>query len=321
MTCKGSKELPLSEDLHTKYRPATLDEVVGHDRAVKDLRGVLEKRSSRALIFTGPSGVGKTTLARIVATEVGCKPANIIEVNAASNTGVDDMRDATENINYAPMGGGARMYIIDEAHMLSKAAWSSVLKPVEEPPKGVWWAFCTTETIKIPANIRTRCVAFDLKPVKKDVVFDVLAGIAKAEGYKTSEDVLYLIAEKSEGSVRAAINGLAQCRQCRDRKEAAEALSATSEEGEIIQLCRLLIKGGLTWPKAMAMIAPFKGQPSENLRMTVVGFMTTTLLTTKDEKAAVRGLAILSAFSTPYPSGATLYPLILSLGELFFTGD
>ncbi len=128
------------EPLHLKYRPKDFDEVVGQDAVVKSLQQAVKNNAGHTFLFTGLSGVGKTTLARITAATVGCVSSNLIEIDAATHTGVDDMRDVTFSLKYKPIGvGSVKVIIVDECHMLSKSAWNSLLKVLEEPPAWVYW--------------------------------------------------------------------------------------------------------------------------------------------------------------------------------------
>lgn len=311
----------MSETLHTKYRPATLEEVRGQGAVVKSIKEVLAKGASHSFLLTGPSGCGKTTVARIIARMVGCGKHNLVEVDAATNTGIDAMRAVSENLIFAPLAskaGGARVVILDEAHMLSKAAWNSLLKAIEEPPTHVYWALCTTEAAKVPETIRNRCTVYDLRPVSSDDIYAVLQEVCKAEGFTTSEEVLDLIATKAQGSLRRALTTLAQCSGCTDRKEAAGLMRAASEEGEVIDLCRALIKGRLTWAQVTGLVAPIADQNGEGIRLTIVAYFTKVLLGTKGDEQAARLLNVLDAFREPYPSGAGVAPVLLSLGRVVF---
>ena len=163
-----------SNELATKYRPQTFEEVIGQPQAVASIKTVLKRQSSRSFILTGPSGTGKTTLGRIIATTVGAVKSAIVEVDAASNTGVDAMREILEMTQYRGFGGAGRVFIIDECHMLSANAWNSMLKGIEEPPPGIYWVLCTTEPTKIPKTIKTRCVQYDLQPVGVDDIYTLI---------------------------------------------------------------------------------------------------------------------------------------------------
>lgn len=308
-------------DLITKYRPVDLKEVLGQEAVCESIARALDKKNVRAFSLTGPSGVGKTTVARIIAAKVGCERRNLIEVDAATNTGVDEMRRVTESMQFAALGASpTKVYIVDEAHMLSRAAWNSLLKAIEEPPEHVYWVFCTTESIKIPDTIRTRCACYEFKPVKAELIYGLLKQVANREELGTDKDVLYLIAEKAQGSVRRALAGLSQCAGCQSRKEAAKLLQAASEEGEVIDLCRALMKGEDDWGNLMTLCKPLVGINGESIRLTIVGFFTKVLLSSNAKRAAPL-LSILSAFSDPYPSGATIYPVMLSLGRLAFAAE
>jgi DNA polymerase III gamma/tau subunit len=311
----------MSVELHTKYRPHKLEDVIGQKGLVDSLTKVIVKKRSRAVALVGPSGVGKTTIARIIASMVGCSRGNLIEVDAATNSGIDEMRAVTENIHMAALGESrTRVYIIDEAHGLSKAAWNSLLKVLEEPPTHVWWVLCTTEGSKIPQTIRTRCACYELRPVDTDSIYHLLKHVWKAEQLECPKDVLSLIAEKAQGSVRAALTGLSICGDCTTRKDAAALLLAASEDGEAIDLCRALVRGERNWAKLMALVAPLSTLNGEGTRLTVVGYFTKVLLGTKDANAVARLLTVLDAFSDPYPTGSTVYPVILSLGRIVCAG-
>ena len=182
--------------------------------------------------------------------------------------------------------------------------------------RSVYWMFCTTEPGKIPNTISTRCATYDLKPVHPDKVFDILKGISTAEGLEMPEKVLDLLARRCEGSVRRAITWMATCTDCRTPAAAAEVIrTASAEDGEVIDLCRALIKGGLTWPKAMALVQPLSDQNPESLRNVIVAYFNSVLLkSTKDDVTGL--LNILEAFGQPYPSTGGIAPLLLSLGRV-----
>ncbi len=302
--------------LHTKYRPKTWEEVKGQDSTVKSVKQVLKTGSARAFLFTGEPGTGKTTLGRIIAREVGCKANGLLEINGADNSGADDMRAIVEGLLYRPMGGGVKVVIIDEAQRLSPAAWAVLLKPVEEPPGHVFWVFASTDPGKIPKAIQTRCKCYALKSVSKEELFDLLAQVVEAEGLEVAEDILDLVAAKSEGSPRQALSFLAQVDGCKTRKEAATVLKqAATEDGGVAELCKGLMKG-LSWEQAMALLEPFKETKPESIRIPITHWFTKVALGAKSDKQAERAIVILSAFGTPYPDAPNLSPLILSLADI-----
>ncbi len=219
--------------LAIKYRPKTFDEIIGQDVLVKTLTNAIKsKKVHHAFILTGIRGIGKTTTARIIAKSLNCigKDGNgletpepclecshcksianssdqdVIEFDAASHTGVNDIRDIIDNINYAPISSRYKIYIIDEVHMLSNSAFNALLKTLEEPPAHVKFIFATTEIRKVPITILSRCIRFDLARVSPEVLEKNLINIASKEGYELDEYAASILAYSAEGSVRDSLS-------------------------------------------------------------------------------------------------------------------
>lgn len=301
------------EPLHTKWRPRKFDEVMGHGAQIKALKSNLGK--SRAFMFTGPAGTGKTTLARLAAKHVGA--TNLMEIDAASKTGVDDMRQVQEVIRYKPLMGDKTAVIVDEAHRLSAQAWDSLLKSVEEPPAHVIWFFCTTNPNKIPKTIQTRCTPIGLKPLSNAELTDLVEEIAHEEKIQLPAGVGSLIVREADGSARQALVNLETCRNVKDRAEAADLLRRSLESDATRELCQLLLKGG-TWKQAMAIMEQLDGQEPEGIRIVVCRYFAAVLKNAKDDKAARRGLEILAEFEKPYFAAEGNAPLYLSIGRCLF---
>ncbi|MDK2899209.1 MAG: polymerase subunit gamma/tau [Patescibacteria group bacterium] len=210
--------LTMSKALYRKYRSKSLDEVIGQKHITDILaRAISQERVSHAYLLTGPRGVGKTSVARILAYEINGLPydensinLDIIEIDAASNNGVEDVRDLREKVQIAPVSAKKKIYIIDEVHMLSKAAFNALLKTLEEPPEHVVFILATTNAEKLPATIISRTQQFGFRPINIDDAVKHLAYIAKQEDIEITEDALKLIAQRSEGSFRDSISLLDQ---------------------------------------------------------------------------------------------------------------
>lgn len=310
----------MTESLYLKYRPRTFKEVIGQAQVVRSLQNVLKARSNRTLLFAGPSGTGKTTLARIAAVEAGCTPESIQEINAAHFTGVDDMRQITSGLAYRPLGAApSKAIILDECHMLSKAAWNSLLKPLEEPPAHVYWFLCTTDLEKVPQNIRTRCTLFNLKPVATKDIEELLLVIAGAENMPCSDGVVSLCARHAQGSPRAAIVSLGLCAEAENKAAALELLSRAEGASGAIDLARAL-KEGRSWPEIRDILEGLKDQNPESIRHVVRAYFTTIIMKESKLANAQSCFAVLEAFSKPFPSSDGISPLVLAIGGLLL-GD
>jgi len=217
-----------SQVLALKYRPQIFEDLIGQDVIVETIRNsIISEKSANAFLFTGIRGVGKTTIARIVAKSLNCENGienqcdkkcnhceaitnsnhiDVLEMDAASKTGVDDVRELIEFSRYGPTTAKYKIFIIDEVHMLSKQAFNALLKTLEEPPKYLKFIFATTEIKKIPITVISRCQRFDLSRVKFDELFNYIKMIKDKEGGNVSDDALKLIVKISEGSVRDALS-------------------------------------------------------------------------------------------------------------------
>lgn len=208
----------MSQALYRKYRSRSLDEVLGQDHVTNILRRALEQgKIAHAYLLTGPRGVGKTSVARILAHEINQLPydkdashLDIIEIDAASNNGVDDIRALREKAQVAPVSAPKKIYIIDEVHMLSKPAFNALLKTLEEPPAHVVFILATTDADKLPATILSRVQQFFFRPISVDIMARQLMTIAEKEGFTIETDAARLIAERSRGGFRDGISMLDQ---------------------------------------------------------------------------------------------------------------
>ena len=216
----------LNITLYRKYRPQNFDEIAGQEFVLRAIKNSLrENKLSHAYLFTGPRGVGKTTIARLIAKGVNCLNSedvtdnpcgecencreisqgismDMIEIDAASNRGIDEIRELKEKINYQPVKGRKKIYIIDEVHMLTKESFNALLKTLEEPPSHVIFILATTEIDKIPDTVISRCQRYDFLPIDKEDIKKLLKNVAEKENIKIDDASLDLIYRKSEGSAR-----------------------------------------------------------------------------------------------------------------------
>ncbi|TNE34090.1 MAG: DNA polymerase III subunit gamma/tau [Alphaproteobacteria bacterium] len=271
--------------LARKYRPSNFDELIGHEAMVRTLSNALEAgRLAHAFILTGTRGIGKTTTARIIARGLNCTGADgtggptispcgvcdncraiaedrhqdVMEMDAASRTGVDDVRELIDGVRYLPVTARFKIYIIDEVHMLSKNAFNALLKTLEEPPEHVKFIFATTEIRKIPVTVLSRCQRFDLKRVDGETLAKYFATIAEKEQAKIDSDALSLIARAAEGSVRDGLSLLDQAIAHGDGTVSAEQVRdmlGLADRTQILDLLNLLMEGDIK-----AALALLRGQ-------------------------------------------------------------
>jgi len=195
--------------LYRKYRPETFDEVIGQDHVVRAISGGLKSgKVSHAYLLCGPRGIGKTTVARIIAKELNTSVNDIYEMDAASNRGIDDIREINENIRSLPFDSKYKIYILDEVHMFTKEAWNALLKTIEEPPEHVIFILATTEIEKVPETIVSRCQSFIFKKPSDIVLSKFISSFAKKEGYEIERGGAELIALLADGAFRDALGTL-----------------------------------------------------------------------------------------------------------------
>ena len=225
-------ESPQYQVLARKYRPTNFETLIGQEAMVRTLTNAINSgRLAHAFVLTGVRGVGKTTTARIIARALNCEqgptPApcgvcencraiaedrhmDVLEMDAASRTGVDDIRELIESVRYRPTGARFKVYIVDEVHMLSKSAFNALLKTLEEPPEHVKFIFATTEIRKVPVTVLSRCQRFDLRRIDLETLSAHFRGIAEKEGADIEEGALHLVARAADGSVRDGLSLLDQ---------------------------------------------------------------------------------------------------------------
>lgn len=321
---KEEEEEVDTRPLHIAYRPQELDSVIGHKSIVSSLRNILKSKSPpHAYLFTGPSGIGKTTLARIVCRALNVPDQAVLEVDAATYAQVEMIRQITQMVAYPSLGGNPlRGVIIDEAHAISKASWQALLKPIEEPPAHVFWVLCTTEEDKVPLTIRTRCHAYALRPIDEDELSDFVTAVADNEKYKITDEAIGAVIDKAAGSPRQALQFLSVCRDCETRKEALQLIDKASESEPVLSLARMLAtKRGLTWKNVLLQIKQLEGEEPEGVRLAIISYLTKCVAGCINEAEAVYLLKTMANFESPFPSNQKLAPLLLACGRCVFGGE
>ena len=259
-----------SKVLALKYRPQTFDDLIGQEVVAETITNSIKAdKIPNAYLFTGIRGIGKTTIARIVAKTLNCSNGienkckvkcencdsiassnhiDVLEMDAASKTGVDDVRDLIEFSRYGPTSAKYKIFIIDEVHMLSKQAFNALLKTLEEPPEYLKFIFATTEIKKIPITVVSRCQRFDLSRIKSSELFDFIKKIKDKENGKVTDEALKLIVKISEGSVRDALSLLDRALLSLDENteldlNAAQKIFGYFDKSQLIDLFELILKG------------------------------------------------------------------------------
>jgi DNA polymerase-3 subunit gamma/tau len=197
------------QSLYRTHRPATFADVVGQEQVTKPLEEAAKsKKIGHAYLFAGSRGLGKTSVARIFASAIGCTENDLYEIDAASNNSVEDIRTLTDGVYTLPFASPYKVYILDEVHMLSKGAWNAFLKTLEEPPAHAVFILATTELEKVPETVQSRCQVFEFKKPTRAVLAKMTEAVAKKEGYTLAPDAADLIAMLAGGSYRDALSVL-----------------------------------------------------------------------------------------------------------------
>lgn len=225
--------------LYRAYRPSDFDEVRGQEHVIGVLeKAIKNKKVAHAYLFCGGRGTGKTSVARILARKLGVTDKDLYEIDAASQTGVENIRELREAVNSMPFESPYRFYIIDEAHMLSRAAWNAFLKTLEEPPAHVIFVMATTERDKVPDTIQSRCEIYTFKQPSREILAQIAQDVAKKEGYTLNKPAAELVALLAEGSFRDALSILQKVLAVsKDKKIDSDEVEAVSgaPRGEIVR--------------------------------------------------------------------------------------
>lgn len=293
--------------LYQTHRPKDFSEVVGNKDIVITLRNLFKKpdKMPHAFLFCGETGCGKTTLARIVANELQCRPNNIIEIDTAQFNGIDTVRDLRKSAQFVPLGGGNRFFIIDEVHRMTTDAQNAFLKILEDTPKNVYFALCTTNENSLLATIRGRCSRFQVSLLTDSEMTTLLEKVSKEEGDSLDEAVIKQIVKSAQGHPRNALTILEQLLAAPKQRRLVMAEQTQVLETQSIELCRALLsrKG---WSTIKVILKGLKEQDAEGIRRQVLGYMTSVILNKEDDQAGL----VLECFEQPFYNGG--FPLLVS---------
>jgi len=290
----------MSEPLIVRHRPKVFAEICGHQEAIAALqRRLAEPGAPHTYLLTGPSGVGKTTIARLIAGGFG---AAITEVDAATHTGVEAMRGLVDDSAYLAAGTTRRMIIVDECHRLSPSAWDAALKTLEEPPEHLYWALCTTELHRVRDTVVTRSYHIPLDRLSDQAIEEFLLDIMIAEGWTETvrPEVFRLVAIEAQGSPRQALTLLQTCYDAPDIAEAQRIIALQSSTEPMRQILAMLVDGRGKWAAIQPMLAQLSDSDfSEGALIGACRYVIAALNHQTDERRARRLWELLAALTYP----------------------
>lgn len=297
----------MTQELYKKYRPKTLDEVVGQDQAIKMLQGfIAKKKIPHAILFSGDSGCGKTTIARCLVPHMGCNTklsedshgtGDFYEQDGAANGGVDDIRYIKSRMHMAALFGRSKVYLIDESHKISESGQQAILKTLEDTPSDVYFMLATTNPNKLLKTIITRCTEIKVASLSPKNMKLVIERVLKGEKEKITDDVMDRLIEAAEGSARKALVMLEQILQLESEDEQIEVIRKTESKRQAIEIARGLFNERMQWVE-MAAILKEVTEEAESLRYMILGYARSILL--KGGKLAPKAYFIMRCFESNF---------------------
>ncbi len=304
--------------LYLKYRPQTLDEIVGNKETIQILRSQLDGQTPmpKTLLFHGPTGVGKTSIARIVANELGATGSGVREIDFADLRGIDSVREIKKQSSFKPLEGKCQVWILDEIHRATGDAMSALLKILEDTPAHVYFILCTTDPQKLLATIKGRCAQYKMDPLNDKEMKILLRRVVTAENDSLPKEVYEQIIMDSLGQPRDALQILAQVLAVEEEARLGVAKRTAELHSATIELCRALVDGS-PWKKISGILKGLQQEDAERIRRAILGYCQAILLNGQnDQAAAVMEEMRENLYSSGWP-GLVLacYSVIFSNGE------
>ena len=294
--------------LHLKYRPQSLDDLIGNDNLKISLKSVLNRKKNqiRSFLFIGSSGCGKTTLARIIKNELKCSDPDFKELNASNVRGIDTIREIINNTSFAALSGSIKIYLLDEVHKLTPDASNALLKLLEDTPKHVRLILCTTEPEKLLTTIKNRCTTYQVSTLRKIEIIKLLKNVLESEGINDfPEEAIKEISKVAEGCPRQALVILDQIIDIEDDDKLIDAINNFSFQKEVvIELLRALL-GGKSWKEISKLLKGIEEEP-ESIRYAALGYFSKVLISNNGNLDRASGLVELFSESFIYTKRAGL---------------
>lgn len=288
----------MSAPLHIRYRPKYLEDIVGNKETVSMVSAILERdldRIPHTWLFTGSTGTGKTTIARIIKEELGCSDADYHEQNSSDTRGIDTIRETQTRSKFAPVDGKVKVYLFDEVHNWTGAAAEAALKMLEDAPDNVFFLLCTTNPEKLKKTLKSRCTNIKMSTLNSRDMKKLLENIASVEEVGIAPPVLKAIIAASDGSPREAVKLLDSVLGINNNEDAIKAIESSSvSESTVIDLCRALVKGE-SW-RVVSNILKGLDVDAEQVRRAILGYFTKVLLDNDNTLIA----QLMECFEEPY---------------------
>lgn len=287
-----SAKEPTFKELYRRARPSKLNQVFGQEGAVRVVQGWTADGFPHAVGLFGPSGTGKTTIARIMAKRLKCGEHDFIEVNCANASGVDDVRELAKNIRYAPISGPVTFVLLDECHKLTDAAQNALLKELEDTPDHVYYALASTDPKKVIKTVHSRLKVLELRSLTEKAAIDMMRGLITAHmpEAQVSDVVLRAIHESAEGGARKMVQILEEVAKITGEKEQLSVIADTENATTVFELFKALVWGGAQWARIAEILTGLDNENAEGVRRAILTMSSNQILKAKSptDKTAIR---------------------------------